>query len=73
MKQRVYPTGRQITGLHSFFVTSRGTWHRRLGSYPIQVVERDTARPLYESADMTITGHAPRYVYGERHGSPAGA
>ncbi|MEV4081416.1 radical SAM protein [Nonomuraea fuscirosea] len=73
MKQRVYPTGRQITGLHSFFVTSRGTWHRRLGSYPIQVVERDTARPLYESADMTITGHAPRYVYGERSGSPAGA
>lgn len=73
MKQRVYPTGRRITNLHSFFVTSRGTWHRRLGSYPIQVVERGTARQLYEVADMTITGHAPRYVYGERDAAPAGA
>ncbi|SDH97829.1 Radical SAM superfamily enzyme with C-terminal helix-hairpin-helix motif [Sinosporangium album] len=72
MKQRVYPIGRKITSLHSFFVTSRGTWHRRLGSYPIQVVERDTARPLYGAADMTITDHAPRYVYGERDDASTG-
>jgi radical SAM superfamily enzyme with C-terminal helix-hairpin-helix motif len=66
MKQRVYPAGRTITGLHSFFVTTSGTWHRRLGSYPIQVLERGTARPLFEDADLTITGHQPRYVIGTR-------
>ena len=67
MKQRVYPAGRTITGLHSFFVTSRGTWHRRLGSYSIQVVERGTARPLFEDAELTVTGHEPRYLIGARH------
>ncbi|MFI7708023.1 radical SAM protein [Nonomuraea sp. NPDC049480] len=72
MKQRVYPKGRNITDLHSFFVTTRGTWHRRLGSYPIQVVERDVVRPLYEVADMTVTAHAPRFVYGERNDAPPG-
>jgi radical SAM superfamily enzyme with C-terminal helix-hairpin-helix motif len=66
MKQRVYPTGRTLRGLHSFFVSSQGTWHRRLGSYPIQIVERDTTRPLYEPADMTVRDHAGRYVYGTR-------
>ena len=34
MKQRVYPAGRTLAGLHSFFVTTRGTWHRRLGYAP---------------------------------------
>ena len=66
MKERVYPAGRKVRGLHSFFVTSRGTWYRRLGSYSIQVVEQGTARPLFENADLVITGHAPRYVYGMR-------
>ena len=69
MKQRVYPAGRKVDGLHSFFVTTRGTWHRRLGSYSIQVVEPGTARPLFEDADLVITGHAPRYVYGMRDGA----
>lgn len=76
MKQRVYPAGQSIPGLHSFFVTTSGTWHRRLGSYPIQVVERGTARPLFENADLTVTGHEPRYLIGEQHaaaGTPAAA
>jgi radical SAM superfamily enzyme with C-terminal helix-hairpin-helix motif len=66
MKQRVYPAGHTIPGMHSFFVTGSGTWHRRLGSYPIQVLERDTVRGLYEDADLTVTGHQPRYLIGER-------
>jgi radical SAM superfamily enzyme with C-terminal helix-hairpin-helix motif len=66
MKQRVYPAGMIIPGMHSFFVTARGTWHRRLGSYSIQVVEPGTARPLSEDADLVITGHEPRYLYGAR-------
>jgi radical SAM superfamily enzyme with C-terminal helix-hairpin-helix motif len=64
MKQRVYPAGMTITRLHSFFVTTRGTWHRRLGSYSIQVVETGTARALYEETDLMVTGHEPRYLYG---------
>jgi radical SAM superfamily enzyme with C-terminal helix-hairpin-helix motif len=67
MKTRVYPTGLTVTGLHSFFVTGRGTWFRRLGSYSIQIVEPGIALPHYQLADLTITGHAPRYLYGERH------
>ena len=67
MKERVYPAGRKITGLHSFFVTTRGTWYRRLGSYSIQVVERGAVRPLSENADLVVTGHEPRYIYGERY------
>ncbi|MGH3375561.1 MAG: hypothetical protein ACRDP6_12540 [Actinoallomurus sp.] len=39
MKERVYPAGRRITGTHAFFVNDLGTWHRRLGSYSIQIVE----------------------------------
>lgn len=72
MKQRVYPAGRTITGLHSFFVTTSGTWHRRLGSYPIQVLERGTARPLFEEANLTVTAHQPRYVIGTRDAATAG-
>jgi radical SAM superfamily enzyme with C-terminal helix-hairpin-helix motif len=67
MKRRVYPLGQRLAGLHSFFVTTRGTWFRRLGSYPIQVVERDIALPLYTPADLTVVEHASRFVYGERH------
>jgi radical SAM superfamily enzyme with C-terminal helix-hairpin-helix motif len=70
MKQRVYPAGQVIPGLHSFFVTSSGTWHRRLGSYPIQVIERGTTRPLFQDADLIVTGHEPRYLIGE-HGAGA--
>ncbi len=66
MKTRVYPVGLRLRGLHSFFVSSRGTWFRRLGSYPIQVVERDTAVPHYTQADLTVTEHAPRFIYGVR-------
>ncbi|MBO0801468.1 MAG: radical SAM protein [Nocardiopsaceae bacterium] len=66
MKQRVYPAGMTIPGLHSFFVTGRGTWHRRLGSYSIQVVEPGTARPLFEETELVVTGHEPRYIYGTR-------
>jgi len=66
MKQKVYPLDLRLTGLHSFFVTSRGTWYRRLGSYSIQVLEEDTAAPLYDTADLTVTGHAARFIYGER-------
>ncbi|MBG0568726.1 radical SAM protein [Actinoplanes sp. NEAU-A11] len=66
MKQRVYPVGLRLRGLHSFFVTGRGTWFRRLGSYPIQVVERDAVVPHYTPADLTVTEHAPRFIYGVR-------
>ena len=66
MKQRVYPLGTTLRGLHSFFVTNRGTWYRRLGSYPIQVVERGTAAPRYQPADLRVTEHAARFIYGER-------
>jgi hypothetical protein len=59
--------------MHSFFVTARGTWHRRLGSYSIQVVEPGTARPLSEDADLMITGHEPRYLYGLRSDQVLGA
>jgi radical SAM superfamily enzyme with C-terminal helix-hairpin-helix motif len=69
MKTRVYPLGLTVPGLHSFFVTGRGTWFRRLGSYSIQVVEPDAVLPIYQPAELTITGHAARYVYGERHAS----
>jgi radical SAM superfamily enzyme with C-terminal helix-hairpin-helix motif len=67
MKERVYPAGRTITGLHSFFVTTRGTWYRRLGSYSIQVVEHGAVRGLFENADLTVTGHEPRHLIGERN------
>lgn len=66
MKARVYPTGSIIRGMHAFFVTASGSWFRRLGSYPIQVVERDRVTPLYAQADLRVTGHAPRWIYGER-------
>ena len=73
MKQRVYPAGVMIPGLHSFFVTARGTWYRRLGSYSVQVVEPGAARPLFEDADLMVTGHEPRYIYGTRHDAAATA
>jgi radical SAM superfamily enzyme with C-terminal helix-hairpin-helix motif len=66
MKQRVYPSGMTIGGLHSFFVTTRGTWYRRLGSYPIQVVEAEAVRPLFEDTGLVVIGHEPRYLYGAR-------
>jgi radical SAM superfamily enzyme with C-terminal helix-hairpin-helix motif len=66
MKQRVYPADMIIPGLHSFFVTTRGTWYRRLGSYPIQVVEPGAKRALFEDSALVVTGHEPRYIYGVR-------
>lgn len=64
MKQRVYPSGSVVKGLHSFFRTERGTWYRQLGSYPLQIVEIDAYRPLFEVKDLKITDHAGRHVYG---------
>ncbi|MEO3810756.1 hypothetical protein ABGB17_17280 [Sphaerisporangium sp. B11E5] len=66
MKERVYPAGLRVPGLHSYFVGPNGTWWRRLGSYSIQIVERDAAVPLGTTADLVVTGHAPRMIYGER-------
>ncbi|MEU5417843.1 radical SAM protein [Streptomyces sp. NPDC020667] len=66
MKQRVYPTGLRLPGMHSYFVDERGTWFRRLGSYSIQVVEKDAAVPVATPADLVVTGHAPRMIYGQR-------
>ncbi|MDT0344126.1 radical SAM protein [Streptomyces litchfieldiae] len=66
MKERVYPAGLRVPGLHSYFVGQGGTWWRRLGSYSIQVVERNAAVPPGSTADLTVIGHAPRMIYGER-------
>ncbi|MGH3870360.1 MAG: radical SAM protein [Pseudonocardiaceae bacterium] len=65
MKQRVYPLGLRLTDLHSFFVSNLGTWYRRLGSYSIQILEQGASAPLYDTADLTVTGHAPRFLYGD--------
>jgi len=66
MKERVYPTGLLIPGLHSYFVGRDGTWWRRLGSYSIQIVEESSATPVGTEADLTVTGHAPRVIFGKR-------
>ncbi|KIF69494.1 hypothetical protein HY68_14375 [Streptomyces sp. AcH 505] len=66
MKERVYPAGLRIPGLHSYFVGRNGTWWRRLGSYSIQIVEESSATPLGTEADLTVTGHSPRVIYGKR-------
>lgn len=71
MKERVYPTGLRVPGLHSYFIGRGGTWWRRLGSYSIQIIERDAAVPLGTTADLVVTGHAPRVIYGERHAAAA--
>jgi radical SAM superfamily enzyme with C-terminal helix-hairpin-helix motif len=66
MKERVYPMGLRVPGLHSYFIGQGGTWWRRLGSYSIQVLEREAAVPLGTTGDLMVTGHAPRMIYGER-------
>ncbi|MEU3597147.1 radical SAM protein [Streptomyces sp. NPDC006798] len=66
MKRRVYPTGLTIPRLHSYFVNEQGTWFRRLGSYSIQIVERGSTVPVGTAAELRVTGHAPRFIYGER-------
>ncbi|MFJ5105376.1 radical SAM protein [Streptomyces sp. NPDC088554] len=66
MKERVYPTGLRVPGLHSYFIGQGGTWWRRLGSYSIQIVERDASVPLGTTGELVVTGHAPRMIYGER-------
>ncbi|MEU9373689.1 radical SAM protein [Streptomyces sp. NPDC048255] len=71
MKERVYPTGLRVPGLHSYFVSEEGTYWRRLGSYSIQVVERGAAVPLGTTGDLVVTGHSPRAIYGERVASPS--
>ncbi|MEU7244897.1 radical SAM protein [Streptomyces sparsogenes] len=64
MKQRVYPAGLKIPGVHAYFVDERGTWFRRLGSYAIQIIDRDAVVPVGTPADITVTDHAPRVLYG---------
>ncbi|MGW1146952.1 radical SAM protein, partial [Streptomyces sp. NPDC002454] len=66
MKERVYPAGLEVPGLHSYFVNEEGTWFRRLGSYSLQIVERGAAVPVGTAAALRVTGHASRFVYGER-------
>lgn len=66
MKERVYPTGLRVPGLHSYFVSEEGTYWRRLGSYSIQVVERGAAVPLGTTGDLVVTGHSPRMIFGDR-------
>jgi radical SAM superfamily enzyme with C-terminal helix-hairpin-helix motif len=64
MKKRVYPAGQVLRDLHSFFVNEEGTWFRRLGSYPIMVIEPEQSIQRYEKRDLVITKHAGRYIYG---------
>ena len=66
MKERVYPNGQALYGLHSFFVNEQGTWFRKLGSYPIMVIEPEIMLPLYEERDMVVTSHAGRHIYGRK-------
>ncbi|WP_328437572.1 radical SAM protein [Streptomyces sp. NBC_00444] len=66
MKERVYPTGLQVPGLHAYFVGRNGTWWRRLGSYSIQIVEEGCVAPVGTEGDLTVTGHAPRMIFGKR-------
>lgn len=65
MKERVYPLGQTLSRLHVFFVNQKGSWFRRLGSYPIMVIAADQQLPHYEEHDLTITGHTGRYIYGQ--------
>ncbi|WP_405775552.1 radical SAM protein [Streptomyces sp. NBC_01538] len=64
MKERVYPAGLEIPGVHAYFVDEHGTWFRRLGSYAIQIIEPGAVVPVGTPADITVTGHAPRVIYG---------
>lgn len=64
MKQRVYPVGHELRGMHAFFLDDRGTWFRRLGSYAIQVLSPARDWDLYSGHDVTITGHQGRYLLG---------
>ena len=51
----------------SFSMTDEsGSWFRRLGSYPIMIVEKGSTVPRYTEADLTVTGHASRFIYGVR-------
>lgn len=65
MKERVYPKGQVLSGLHVFLVNQKGSWFRRLGSYPIMVIAADQVFPRYEQHDLLVTGHAGRYIYGQ--------
>ncbi|MEU0221292.1 radical SAM protein, partial [Streptomyces sp. NPDC006265] len=64
MKERVYPAGLEVPGVHAYFVDEHGTWFRRLGSYAIQIIEPGAVVPVGTPADITVTGHAPRVIYG---------
>jgi radical SAM superfamily enzyme with C-terminal helix-hairpin-helix motif len=65
MKERVYPSGQVLQGLHAFLLNEKGTWFRRLGSYLIMVIDPDRSIPRYEQHDLVVTGHAGRYIYGQ--------
>ena len=65
MKERVFPPSSVLKDVHAFFINEQGTWFRRLGSYPIQVVDRRQRFGLYEKADIRVTEYAGRHIYGE--------
>lgn len=65
MKERVFPLGHTLKETKSYFVDARGTWFRRLGSYPIATVEPGTRRALGQTCDVTVTGHTGRWLIGE--------
>ena len=65
MKERVFPKGQVLGGLHAFLVNQKGTWFRRLGSYPIMVIDPTQQFPRYEQHDLVVTEHAGRYIYGQ--------
>jgi hypothetical protein len=52
--------------VHAYFVAEQGTWFRRLGSYAIQIIERGVTVPVGTPADIPVTEHAPRVIYGTR-------
>jgi len=65
MKQRVFPTGHILRELYAFLVNKKGTWFRRLGSYPIMVIDSRRPFPRYEQHDVVVTEHEGRYIYGQ--------
>lgn len=65
MKKKVFPEGLILNDLHSFLIDKEGTWFRRLGSYPIMVVEKKSIYPMYETHSLKITDYEGRYIYGE--------
>ncbi|WP_329538021.1 hypothetical protein OG568_58130 (plasmid) [Streptomyces sp. NBC_01450] len=66
MRAKACSTRAPIPGVHAYFVAEQGTWFRRLGSYAIQIIKRGATVPVGTPADITVTGHVPRVIYGTR-------